>query len=103
MTDPDPGISREDVAHLAELARIDVSSDELDHLSSELQVVLKSVKKVQEVASDDLPAMSHPLPVVNVFRQDEKRAGLSPEEALAEAPASEQQRFLVPRILGEEA
>lgn len=103
MTDPAKGISREDVAHLASLSRIDLSDAELDHLAAELPVILESVAKVQEVAGDDIVAMSHPLPVSNVFRPDVVRPGLTVEEALSGAPESEQDRFLVPRILGEGA
>lgn len=103
MTDPHQGISREGVAHLAELARIDLSDAELDGLTAELPVILRSVAKVQEIAGADVAAMSHPLPVINVFRPDEVRPSLTREEALSGAPGVEQERFLVPRILGEDA
>ena len=95
-------ISREDVANLARLARIEMTDSELDHLSSELSVILDAVARVQEVASSDVPPTSHPLPITNVFRADENRPSLTPEEALAGAPAKEEQRFKVPQILGEE-
>jgi aspartyl-tRNA(Asn)/glutamyl-tRNA(Gln) amidotransferase subunit C len=95
-------ISREDVANLAKLARIDMSDDELDHLANELSVILDAVARVQEVANSDVPPTSHPIPMTNVFRIDENRPSLSPEDALSGAPASEGQRFKVPQILGEE-
>ncbi len=95
-------ISRDDVANLAKLARIDMSDDELDHLASELSVILDAVARVQEVANSDVPPTSHPIPMTNVFRVDENRPSLSPEDALSGAPASEGQRFKVPQILGEE-
>ncbi len=95
-------ISREDVANLAKLARIDMSDDELDHLASELSVILDAVARVQEVANSDVPPTSHPIPMTNVFRIDENRPSLLPEDALSGAPASEGQRFKVPQILGEE-
>ena len=95
-------ISREDVANLARLARIEMTPAELDHLSSELSVILDAVARVQEVAAADVPPTSHPLPLKNVFRDDEVRPSLSPEESLSGAPASEEQRFKVPQILGEE-
>lgn len=103
MTDPVKGISRADVAHLANLARIDLDDAELDRMAAELPVILESVAKVQEIAGDDIVAMSHPLPVSNVFRPDVVRPSLTVEEALSGAPAAEQDRFLVPRILGEDA
>jgi len=101
MTEPS-GITRADVAHLAGLARIDLSDAELDHLAAELPAILENVAIVQQAAGDDVEAMSHPLPVDNVFREDVVRPSLTSEEALAMAPASDQQRFLVPKILGEE-
>lgn len=95
-------ISREDVANLARLARIEMTPQELDHLSNELSVILDAVARVQEVAAQDVPPTSHPLPITNVFREDENRPSLSPEQALSGAPAQEEQRFKVPQILGEE-
>lgn len=96
------GISRADVEHLAGLARIELSAEELDRLAAELPAILDHVAAVQQAAGDDVPAMSHPLPVDNVFRADEVRPSLTPDEALAAAPASDEQRFLVPKILGED-
>lgn len=104
MSEPDaPGVTREDVAHLANLARIDLSDAELDKLAPQLSVILDSVAAVSEVAADDIPPTSHAVPLSNVFREDVARPGLTPEEALAAAPQVDQQRFAVPRILGEEA
>ncbi|TNC35419.1 Asp-tRNA(Asn)/Glu-tRNA(Gln) amidotransferase subunit GatC [Mumia zhuanghuii] len=97
------GISRADVAHLANLARIDLTDAELDRLTPELTVILESVAQVAEVADADVPPTSHAVPLANVFREDVVTPGLTPEQALAGAPAVEQQRFAVPRILGEEA
>mgnify|MGYP003326732749 FL=1 len=95
-------ISRDDVANLAKLARIDMSEGELDHLASELDVILNAVARVQEVAGEDVPPTSHPLPLRNVFREDLVKPSLTPEESLSGAPAQEEQRFKVPQILGEE-
>jgi len=97
-----PEITRDEVAHLANLARIDLSDAELDHLAPQLSVILESVASLSEVASADVPPTSHPLPLTNVFREDVVTPGLTAEQALAAAPASEQQRFMVPRILGDE-
>jgi len=95
-------LTREQVAHLADLARIDLSDAELDHLAPQLEVILESIASIQGVAGDDVPPTSHALPMNNVFRDDVVVPGLSAEEALAGAPEAEQQRFSVPRILGEE-
>ena len=98
-----PEITRDEVAHLATLARIDLDDAELDHLAPQLSVILDSVASITGVAGDDVPPTSHPLPLTNVFRDDVVTPGLTPEQALAGAPEVEEQRFSVPRILGEEA
>jgi aspartyl-tRNA(Asn)/glutamyl-tRNA(Gln) amidotransferase subunit C len=98
-----PNISRDEVAHLAKLARLAVTDDELDTFAPQLDVILESVAKVSEVAGeDDVPPTSHAVPLTNVFRDDEVRPGLTQQQALAGAPAAEDGRFRVPRILGEE-
>ena len=96
-------LSRADVANLARLARIDMTDQELDSLATEMDVILGAVARVQEVATPDIAPTSHPLPLRNVSRPDVVEPSLTPEEALSGAPASEDQRFRVPQILGEEA
>ena len=100
---PEPALTRADVAHLAGLARISLSDDELDHLATELPAILDHVRAVESAAGADVVPMSHPLPISNVFRVDEVRPSLTHDEALSGAPAHEQDRFLVPKILEEEA
>lgn len=96
-------LSRADVANLARLARIDMTDQELDSLATEMDVILGAVARVQEVATPDIAPTSHPLPLRNVTRPDVVEPSLTPQEALSGAPASEDQRFRVPQILGEEA
>lgn len=96
-------ISRDEVAHLARLARLAVTDDELATFAGQLDVILQSVARVGEVAADDIPPTSHSIPLTNVLRDDVVRPGLRPEEALSGAPDSDQGRFRVPRILEEEA
>lgn len=96
-------ISREEVARIAALARITLGDDELTHLATQVDGILDAVAVVQEAAGADVPAMSHPLEISNVTRPDVIVPSLSPEEALSGAPASEESRFRVPQILGEEA
>lgn len=93
-------ISRDEVAHLARLARLAVTEDELDTFAAQLDVILASVARVGEVAADDIPPTSHAVPLTNVFRADEVRAGLTQQQALSGAPATEDGRFKVPQILG---
>jgi aspartyl-tRNA(Asn)/glutamyl-tRNA(Gln) amidotransferase subunit C len=97
-----PTISRDEVAHLARLARLAVTEQELDKFAGQLGVILEAVAKVTEVASENVPPTSHAVPLTNVFREDVVRPGLTQQQALAAAPAAEDGRFRVLRILGEE-
>lgn len=96
-------ISREEVARLAGLARIDLTDAELTRLATELDVIVESVATVSRVATADVPATSHPLPLVNVMRPDVVVEPLTAQQALAAAPSAEEGRFAVPQILGEDA
>lgn len=96
-------ITRDEVAHLARLSRLALGEDELDHFAGQLDQIISAVARVSEVASADVPPTSHPLPLTNVFRADEVQPCLTAEQALSGAPAQEEQRFRVPRILEEEA
>lgn len=97
-----PALSRQDVAHLAHLARLEVSDEELDRYAEQLDVILASVAAVSEVATADVEPTSHAVPLVNIFRDDIPMPGLTREQVLAMAPAAEEGRFRVPQILGEE-
>ena len=97
-----PEITRDEVAHLARLARLALDDSELDRLAGQLDVILGAVARVQEVAADDVPPTSHALPLTNIYRPDEPRPSLGADRALAAAPAAEDGRFRVPRILDEE-
>ncbi len=96
-------ITPAEVGRLAELARIAMTPDELAQLAPQLEVILESVARVTEVAGADVPPTSHALPLTNVFRADEVAGSLPVAAVLAAAPAAEDERFRVPRILGEEA
>ena len=95
-------ISRDEVAHLAALARIDLQPEELDRMAGQLEQILSAVATVQQVAGEDVPATSHPLPLINVTRPDVPRPSLTAQQALSGAPAAEDGRFRVPRILEED-
>ena len=97
-----PSITREEVAHLARLSRLDLSEAELSHYAEQLDVILGSVARVAEVAAGDIPPTSHALPLTNVTRPDQVVPCLDPADVLSQAPAAEDQRFRVPRILGED-
>lgn len=88
-----------DVARLADLARIELTPDELAEIAPQLDVILDSVASVAEVAGEEIPPTSHAVPLTNVFRDDEVRQSWTPDQMLAGAPASAEQRFRVPRII----
>lgn len=98
-----PGrISRRDVEHVAALARISLRDDEIEQLTEQLGVILDHAADVAALDLAGVLPTAHPLPRVNVLRADEVRRCLDRDEVLAEAPAVEDGRFLVPRILAEE-
>ena len=94
-------ITPDDVAHLARLARLNLTEAERDHFADQLTAIVDAVARVSEVAADDIPPMSHPIPITNVTREDQVSPGLTVSEALDQAPAVEGNRFRVPRILDE--
>ncbi|MBW4096218.1 MAG: Asp-tRNA(Asn)/Glu-tRNA(Gln) amidotransferase subunit GatC [Acidobacteria bacterium] len=95
-------INRDDVAHLAQLAHIQMTDAELDRMAGELAVIVDSVKSVSEVAGQDVPATSHPIPLSNVLREDVVGHVLTAEQALSGAPDSADGKFKVPAILEED-
>ena len=96
-----PAIGKEEVAHVARLARLDLTADELDRYTDQLGQVLAHAADVASLDLSDVPPTAHPLPMVNVLRPDVPRPGLDREEVLAAAPEVEDHRFRVPRIVGE--
>lgn len=95
-------LTADEVARLAALARIDLSQQELAQLAPQLEVILDSVAVVSGVARGDIEPTSHALALTNVFRADQVRPSWPAEAMLAAAPAVEDNRFRVPRILEEE-
>ena len=94
-------ISRDEVAHLARLARLALTDDELDSFAGQLDAILGHVGRIQSVDVTGVEATDNPLKDVNVSRPDVVAPCLTQEEALAAAPRAEDGRFAVPRILGE--
>ena len=89
-------IDREQLLHVAHLARLELREDEIERLGGQLNDILEAVSKVSELDLADVPATSHPLDVVNVWDQDEPRPCLSVEDALTNAPEREGDFFKVP-------
>lgn len=100
-----PGMSRrittEDVAHVAQLARLRLTDDELQQFTAQLAAVLDHARDVEALDTAGVPPTAHPLPIQNVLRDDVAEPCLDRAEVLAAAPSVEMDRFRVPRILGE--
>lgn len=95
-------ITPELVRHLGVLSRIQLSDEEVERLTGQLGAIVDNIAKVQEVATSDVPATSHPIPLANVFRADVPEQPLTTEQVLQNAPDSDDGRFRVTAILGEE-
>ena len=94
-------LSAAEVVHVARLARLELSAEESESVAGQLSAILDHVEAVRALDLEGIPATSHPLELVNVLRADEVRPCLTREEVLGGAPAVEDGRFAVPRILGE--
>jgi len=95
-------ITRDEVAHLATLSRLALTGEELDRFAGQLDVIIGAVARVQEVAAAGIPPMTHAADLSNVFRDDVVTPCLSADVVLSQAPAAEDGRFKVPRILAED-
>lgn len=94
-------LTRDDAAYVARLARIELTDAELDMFATQLAAVLDHAAQVAALDTSEVEPTAHPLPIVNVLRDDVARPSLDREEVLAQAPAAEGGRFRVPRILGD--
>ncbi len=94
-------ISAADVRHVARLARLEVTDEEVELFAGQLGAVLDHAQDVEALDLDGIAPTAHPLPLENVLRDDVARPGIDRDEVLAMAPAAEDGRFRVPRILGE--
>ncbi|MFP4250027.1 MAG: Asp-tRNA(Asn)/Glu-tRNA(Gln) amidotransferase subunit GatC [Armatimonadota bacterium] len=96
-----PEVSREVVEHVATLARLALSDEEIDRLQHEMGRILEHADRLQDVNTDDIEGTSHVIPMTNVYREDEVGESLTPEEVVANAPESAEEFFKVPRIVEE--
>jgi aspartyl-tRNA(Asn)/glutamyl-tRNA(Gln) amidotransferase subunit C len=95
-------LSADEVRHVATLARLALTDDEVASLAPQLSEILAYAEQVGEVAAADVPPTTHPFPLRNVTRPDERRPSLPAAAVLAGAPQVEDDRFAVPRIVAEE-
>ncbi len=95
-------ITRDEVIHVARLARLELAPDEVDAFTEQLARVLEHAADVESLEVDDVAPTSHPLPLANVYRADEVTPSIDRDEVLAQAPFAEDHMFRVPPVLGEE-
>ena len=95
-------ITPDDVRHVANLARLHVTDDDVAKFTEQLEAILDNAARIEALDTEGVPVTSHPLAMTNVLRADEVRESLTQAEALSNAPAAEDDRFKVPQILGEE-
>jgi len=92
-------LSREEVLHVAELARLSLSPEEIELFTVQLNEILEYVEKLQELDTSGVAPLAHVIPLFNVFREDQVRESLLQEAVLENAPAREDGNFLVPRVI----
>ena len=102
MAESDPPLSREEVAHVAKLARLDLSDEEIDLFTVQLGDVIATAQAMNDLDLEGVEPTHHPLGLTNVVRADEIRPSLDRDEVLSQAPSVEDDRFKVPPALGEE-
>lgn len=96
-------VTRDQITHLAQLAHLTMSDEQAEKMSGEVDKILRSVAKVQQVNTDDVPATSHPIALHNVFRDDVVGQVVDRDAVLAQAPEASDGQFKVPAILSEES
>lgn len=94
-----PALTPEQIDHVALLARLELTAEEKSKLTRDLNTILHHFERLQELNTEGVPPTSHPIPMQNVFREDEVRPSLPRDQFLAEAPDARDGFFVVPRIV----
>lgn len=92
-------LTRKDIEHVAHLARLNLSEEELEKMTSQLDTILRYVEKLEELNTENIEPTTHAFSVSNAFREDIPRDSLEQEEALANSPEKNNESFIVPRII----
>jgi aspartyl-tRNA(Asn)/glutamyl-tRNA(Gln) amidotransferase subunit C len=92
-------LTREEVLHVAQLARLNLGPEEIAVFTRQLNDILTYVQKLQELDTRGIPPLAHVISIFNAFKEDEVQAGLSRDLALNNAPAQEEGNFVVPRVI----
>jgi aspartyl-tRNA(Asn)/glutamyl-tRNA(Gln) amidotransferase subunit C len=92
-------ITKAQVQHVAQLARLELDEEAIDTFAGQITEILQYVDKLQSLETAGVPATSHAISLTNAFREDEQRPHLQPDDALANAPATEEGSFVVPKVI----
>ena len=95
-------VTRKDVEHIAELARLKFKDEELENFTSQLNEILEYMEKLNELDTDNVEPLSHPVEAQNVFREDGVKPSVKREDALKNAPEKDDEFFKVPKVIGGE-
>ena len=93
-------VTRKKVEHIAELARLQLDESELEEYTNQLNKILEYVEKLNELDTENIKPLSHPVEGINVFREDELKPSIDREEALKNAPSKNEEFFKVPKVIG---
>lgn len=94
-------VSKKDVEKIAELARLKFSDEELESFTPQMNEILNYMEKLNELYTENVKPLSHPVEQTNVFREDELKPSITTEDALKNAPAKDDHHFKVPKVIGE--
>jgi aspartyl-tRNA(Asn)/glutamyl-tRNA(Gln) amidotransferase subunit C len=94
-------VTKKDVEKIAELARLKFSEEELENFTPQMNEILSYMDKLNELDTENVKPLSHPVELTNVFREDELKNSISTEEALKNAPAKDEHHFKVPKVIGD--
>ncbi len=92
-------VSREDVIYIAKLAKLELKENEIDDYTIQMNRILVYMDKLNELDTEKVEPLSHPVPAVNIFREDTVKGSVSREDALKNAPESTEEFFIVPKII----
>ncbi|WP_319522132.1 Asp-tRNA(Asn)/Glu-tRNA(Gln) amidotransferase subunit GatC [uncultured Desulfosarcina sp.] len=92
-------ITKEEVLHVAQLARLDVDEADIERFAGQIGTILEYVDALTKVETTGVTGTSHAITLTNAFREDEEKAQLAPEDALANAPEKDDSAFIVPKII----
>lgn len=94
-------VTKKDVEKIAELARLKFSEQELESFTHQMNEILSYMDKLNELDTENVKPLSHPVEQTNVFREDELKSSITTEEALKNAPAKDEHQFKVPKVIGD--